>query len=214
MSQSPIVIFGNLTASYVRTVRMVCMEKGLEHGTEPVPAGSEANFKVHPWGKVPAMQHGDLHLIESTAIARYLDEIGPGPSLLPSTAAARAKMEQWISVLNSYTYDAAIRNYALRYILPKVRGQAVDPAHVAAGVPGMEREVARLEEAHAGRQWLAGDRLSLADLFVAPMVQTFSMFPEGQAALAKAPTLSRNLAEMEKRTSFLKAHAGLFGRPG
>ena len=78
---------------------------------------------------------------------------------------------------------------------------------------GMEREVARLEEGYAGRQWLAGDRLSLVDLFVAPIVQTFGMFPEGQAALAKAPTLSRNQAEMEKRPSFLQAHAGLFGRP-
>jgi glutathione S-transferase len=210
---SQIIIFGAPAASYVRTARIVCLEKGLDHHLEPVPAGSEANFKVHPWGKVPAMQHGELHLIECTAIARYFDELGSGPSLLPSTPATRAVMEQWISSINSYIYDAVIRNYALKYLLPRFRGTEVDPAQVAAGVPNMEREVARLETAYVGRQWIAGDRLSLADLFVAPIVQTLTMFPESQAALVKAPSLMRAYAALEKHESFVKVHAGLFGRP-
>lgn len=215
MSQATnaIVLFGNAAASYVRTARMVCIEKGLDHGLEPVAAGSEANFKIHPWGKVPVLQHGDLKLIESTAIARYFDELGSGPSLLPNTPADRALMEQWISAINSYIYDAVIRNYALKYILPRFRGTEVDPAQVAAGVPNMERDVARLEGAYVGRQWIAGDRLSLGDLFVAPIVQTLTMFPESQAALARAPSLMRAYAALEQRESFVKAHAGLFGRP-
>lgn len=209
---SQIVFFGIPVSSYVRTARMVAFEKGLEHVLEPVPPGSEANLKAHPWGRVPAMRHGDLQLIETSAMARYLDETGPGPSLLPRTPAARAVMEQWISAINSYVYDSLVRNYALKYILPKFRGVAPDPAEIAAGVPAMERDVARLDAAYTGRDWIAGDTLSLADLFVAPIVHTTSMFPEGQAALQKAPALSRAYAALERRESFIKAHAGLFGR--
>ncbi|HRC58864.1 MAG TPA: glutathione S-transferase family protein [Kofleriaceae bacterium] len=207
-----IVLFGPAPSSYVRTARMVCVEKGLEHALEPLELGSAAHLKVHPWGKVPAMRHGDVQLIETSAIARYVDEVGPGPSLLPDTAAARAVMEQWISTINCYLYDSLVRNYALKYILPSFRGAAPDPQEIAAGVPAMQRDVARLDAAYAGRPFLAGDKLSLADLFVAPIVQTVSMFPEGKAAIAQAPELARVQATLESRASFVQAHAGLFGR--
>jgi glutathione S-transferase len=208
----PIVFFGNAASSYVRTARMVCHEKGLPHALEAMPPGSEANLKVHPWGKVPAMRHGDLHLIETSAMARYLDEIGSGPSLLPGTAAARALMEQWISSINSYLYDSLIRGYALKYILAKVRNEELDAQGIAANTPAMERDVARLDAAYQDRAWIAGEALSLADLFVAPIVQTVAMFPAGKAAVERAPALSRAFAALERRDSFIKAHAGLFGR--
>jgi glutathione S-transferase len=206
-----LVIFGPAASSYVRTARMTCFEKGLPHTVEPVEPGSDAYAKLHPWHRVPSLRHGEVRLYETSAIVRYLDEIGTGASLLPATAGARGVMEQWISAINCYVYNSVIKGYALKYIAPKLRGQDPDPNEIAAGVPTMERDVALLDRGYAHGSWLAGDAVSLADLFVAPIAQTIGMVPEGRAALAKAKHLSRAYEQLAKRDSFVKAHAGAFG---
>jgi glutathione S-transferase len=189
---------------------MTCIEKAVPHTLEPVELGTEAHAALHPWKRVPILRHGDVELYETSAITRYIDEIGSGAPLVPATTGARAVMEQWISAINSYIYDHVVRNYALKYVLPRLRGQDPNLEEIRANVPTMEREIARLDAAYAGRPWIAGDAMSLADLFVAPIVQTAAMFPEGKAALAKAKDLSRAFAQLSKRDSFAQAHA-VFG---
>lgn len=200
-----VVLIGPAVSSYVRTARMTCIEKGVDHSLEQ--PGNEA---LHPWSRVPVLRHEGLVLYETSAIARYVDEAFPGPSLLPKTPALRGKMEQWISAINAYIYDSCIRKYALCYVIPKLSGKDVDPAAVAAGVPNMQRDVARLDEAYAdGGAFLAGSELSLGDLFVAPLVATLAMFPEGQQALGNAKRLAGALEKLRARPSFQQVHAGL-----
>jgi len=206
-----LVLFGPPQSSYVRTARMACIEKSVPHVLEPLAIGSDDNARLHPWKRVPAMRHGELRLYETSAIVRYVDDIGSGASLIPATPAARAAMEQWISAINCYIYDSVVRNYALRYFLPRLRGQEVDLAAVHAGIPDMERDIAQLDAGYAGGAWLAGDALSLADLFVAPIAQTVAMFPEGKAALGRARHLSRAYDQLAQRESYARVHAGVFG---
>ena len=139
---------------------------------------------------------------------RYIDEIGSGPSLVPATLAARAVMEQWISAINCYIYDSFIRSYALKYLLPRLRGTETDTAAVRAGIPNLERDVAQLDGGYASSRWLAGDTLSLADLFVAPIVHVIDLCPEGKAALAGARHLSRAADELLHRDSFIQVDVG------
>jgi len=206
-----LVLFGPPQSSYVRTARMICIEKSVPHTLEPLQIGTDAHAALHPWKRVPILHHGDVKLLETSAIARYIDELGSGPSLLPATAAARATMEQWISILNCYVYDSVVRSYALKYILPRFRGQDPNLEEIRANVPAMERDIARLDAAYAGRAWIAGDALSLADLFVAPIVATVAMFPEGKAAIASTKDLSRAFEQLSKRDSFAQAHAVFAG---
>lgn len=206
-----ITLHGPAASSYVRSARMTCLEKGLTHTLEPVAFGTEAHAGLHPWKRVPILRDGDVTIYETSAIMRYLDEVGPGPSLLPSTPAARAVMEQWISAINCYIYDSLIRKYALEYIAPRLAGRDPDPEKIRAGVPVMERDVARLETAYGRSTYVAGDTPSLVDLLVAPIVQTVGLFPEGKRALAAAPNLSRAYDKLRARPSFEVVHAGLLG---
>lgn len=208
---SHVVLFGIPLSSYVRTARMTCIEKDVPHTLDPLAIGSDAVAARHPWRRVPAMQHGDLRLYETSAIVRYIDEIGSGPSLMPATPVLRAVMEQWISAINSYIYNSFIRNYALNYLQAKLRGTAIDMAAVRAGVPHLERDVAQLDSGYASSRWLAGDTLSLADLFVAPIVHVIGLCPEGKAALANARHLSRAAGELLHRESFVRVDVGLPG---
>lgn len=208
---SQVVIFGVPASSYVRTVRMVALEKSVPYAFEGIELGGAAHEQLHPWRKVPILRHGDLTVFESSAIARYLEDLGEGPSLLPATAAGRATMEQWISAIHCYLYPALIGDYALRYVRAQLSGQPPDRAAIDAALPAMRQGLARLDRAYAGRAWLAGDALSLADLFVAPIVQTLGMFPEGKAALDGAAELRRAYDALTRRPSFAQVHAGLFG---
>jgi glutathione S-transferase len=120
-------------------------------------------------------------------------------------------MEQWISAINCYLYESIVRNYVLIYVRAAMRTQPLDTDAVRAGAPAMERDLARLDEAYAKQPWIAGETLSLADLFVAPIVHTTAMFDEGRAALARLPHLTRAHAQLAARPSFATVHANLFG---
>src|SRR5262249_19156000 len=66
-----------------------------------VPPALAAHTKI---GRVPAFQHGDVWLTESSAIIEYLEETFPPPSyprLLPADPHARAKARQWMSFVRS-----------------------------------------------------------------------------------------------------------------
>ncbi len=204
-----IIIQGVAASSYVRTARMICVEKRLPHTLETIDFGSAAHERVHPWKRVPIMVHGDVTLIETSAIARYVDEIGTGPSLLPTTPVARALMEQWISAINSYLYDTLVRGYALKYVNAMRANREPDREAIAAAVPAMERGLAQLDAAYAGKTHLVGDALSLADFFAIPIVATVGMFPEGKQAIGGTKHVGRALGTMAARESFGVAHAGL-----
>ena len=68
----------------MRTVRMLLAEKGAQYDQVPVhvlkgePRQPE-HLARHPFGKVPVVDHDGFRILETSAIAPYLDEVLPGP---------------------------------------------------------------------------------------------------------------------------------------
>ena len=79
-------IIGFPQSTYVRVARMACEEKGVAYDLWPAPPHSPEVLAIHPFGKIPAMRHGDFELFESKAIGTYLDRMFPGPHLIPEDA--------------------------------------------------------------------------------------------------------------------------------
>ena len=146
-------------------------------------------------------------LFETQAIARYLDESFGGPALTPASAADRGIVEQWISSINCYIYKALVPNYALQYIFPRGEDGKPDRTAIDSAVPTMKRCLGLLDQAYAGKTWLAGDAMSLGDLFIAPVVATAGRFPEAQEALGTCPNLQRSLSALADRPSWAAVHA-------
>ena len=86
---SNITIYGVAPSTYARTARMAFHEKGVAHEFEEVDFTSGEHKKLHPFGKVPAMRHGDLVLYETLAIGTYADTAFDGPPLQPASAPTR-----------------------------------------------------------------------------------------------------------------------------
>jgi hypothetical protein len=66
--------------------------------------GSPKHLALHPFDRVPTLRHGDFMLYETSAIVAYIEELFPTPALQPDTPQGRARMNQWISAVNSYYY--------------------------------------------------------------------------------------------------------------
>jgi len=62
----------------------------LDAGANHAPAYAFSSLTA----RVPALQHGDFVLSESTAITEYLDELFPAPALYPQSAQDKARARQ------------------------------------------------------------------------------------------------------------------------
>ena len=92
-------IIGFPRSNFVRTVRMVAVEKQVEYKLVPEAPHSELVKSINPFGLIPCLRHDGLEIAESQAIARYLDAIGDGPSLIPKDNVAAARVNHWVSLI-------------------------------------------------------------------------------------------------------------------
>ena len=205
-----ITVFGNPVSTYVRTTLMALKEKGVPFEVDmeglETPAGlkTEAHLARHPFGRIPVIDDGGFRLYETSAICRYIDEAFDGPSLTPAAPVERALMEQWISAVNCYLYTDMARRFFLQYVFPKGADGGPDRAAIDAALPDLRRDLGLLDAAYGDRDFLAGDAVSIADLFLAPLVFYLAQTPEGPDLLAAHPSVARGKTAMEARTSFVE----------
>jgi glutathione S-transferase len=198
------VLFGASYSVYVRAVRLVLHEKGVayDHVGVDVFAASgppETYLARHPFGRIPAFEHDGFRLYESTAIERYIDAVFDGPPLQPAEPRAQARMNQALSVLDSYCYRTLVRGIFVERVRAPAAGRAPDEERIDAMLPHAETCLRALAEIGGAGPWLAGPTLTLADLHAAPMFVYFRMASEGAAAIARHPRIARWLEVMMAR---------------
>ena len=193
-----VTIYGMPQSTYVRTVRMICAEKGVDYDFEPCAPHSPEILERSPTGKVPVFEHGDLRLYESIAIARYLDATFPEPPLQPADVRGRASMDQCVSQIQDSIYVTMIREI----VLPRLGVTEASDEALAASAETLGRQLDHLDRSLQGSSHLSGDALTLADLFLAPIVFWLEKTPEGQAAIPSRAAFARWYADMQKRDSF------------
>jgi glutathione S-transferase len=197
-----LTLIGTPRSTYVRTVRMALAEKGLAYTHDPAAPHTPQVDAISPFGRVPVFKDGETALFETSAIVRYIDEMFEGTPVLAPNARLRAQMEQWVSVINFQGYDAMVRRYVLQYVFPKGEGGAPDRKTIDAALPEIEQLLTTLDKTYGKRNFLVGETVTMADLFVAPIVSYLGMFPESKALLAKVPNVSRAHEAIAERESF------------
>jgi glutathione S-transferase len=119
-------------------------------------------LKINPFGKVPVLVAGDLVISESAAICQHVAQTHPAAALLPPPATAEsAHCHQWISFLLTEV-DAPLWTIAKhRFALPVEKRV---PAVVDTALWELQRALRLLDDALRGREFLVGDRLTVADI--------------------------------------------------
>jgi len=179
---SNMTLWGFDGSTYVRTVKMLLAEKAVTDFKQVqinVLAGdpkTPEHMARHPFGKVPVLDHDGLRILETSAIVRYLNDVLPGKSLVPATPRDRARMDMMISVIDSYGYGAFVGGVAAYHLFPDFVGGKNDAMRQA----GLEngRRVADLAMKTKGDSDFLAGQLSLADLYLAPIVFYVSLTPD------------------------------------
>lgn len=188
-------LYGFAQSTFVRTVRMVCSEKEAPCTLLPLEFRSDSHQNLHPYLKMPALRHGEIHLFETLAICSYIDESFSGLRLQPKIAIDRARTLQWISVCCSYAYNDLVAAFFNE-------NNGADEI-----VAGVRKHYKVFDEALKSRAHLAADDLSLADLFLAPMVA----FADGQFPaenpILEYPALAAWRTRLTMRDSFKQTAA-------
>lgn len=199
-SEASVTLLGDPRSTYVRTVRMGLAEKGVRYALQPAGPHTPEVLAVNPFGRIPAFRDGDLALYEAAAILRYVDESFPGPMLQGTNPRDRARASQWVSAINAYVYPVCVQRYVLKYLFAK--DGKPERAVIDAAVKEMPVHFAALDAACGARDFLAGSALTLADLFLAPILFYVEQMPEGKDLLAPHANLRRAQAAIRARESF------------
>ena len=207
-----VVVLGFPRSTFVHIARLVLTHKQVPYtfrDLEP-EMGSATHLALHPFNRVPILQHGDFTLYETSAIAAYVDEAFDGPALQPKEVRARARMNQWISALNSYYYPYMIYHVSHeRRVFPEL-GIASDEKVVAHALPKIEVGLQLLErELGHGKEYLLGSDLTLADFYILPSTYGFGLTEEGQGMYPKYPAFCRWRERMEAPPTVRKLRAAL-----
>jgi len=153
-----------------------------------VPKPPDPTFlAISPLNQVPVLTLPDgSSMTESAAICILLAERHPDAGLAPAVGApARADFLRWMAFMSSVLYPAILRlYYAHRYTTDAEGKKAVKQAAIAE----MDRGFAIVDAALEGRDWLVGNAMSLADIYLVMLV---AWHPDADRARAAWPNVER-----------------------
>jgi glutathione S-transferase len=161
MSDDRLVLHGSFTSSSTYkpmlflalsglpfSFRTVNLKKGVQKEAE--------HLAINRYGQVPVLRHRGLTLVMSNVILDYLARTSG--KFEGETEQDRWRAREWLSWENdAITNVARVRHFAR--FRPDVDRQIVDYFK-----PGAEAALDFIDKSLAGRQWLVGDRCTIADI--------------------------------------------------
>jgi glutathione S-transferase len=115
---------------------------------------------LNPHGRVPTLCDGEVVVWESDAIVRYLAALYGAGTLWPVDPAARAAADQWMTWASASLYPDWIR---LFWRLVRTPAAKRDHAEIERLRAATAARMAALDRRLAGRAFIAGDGLTMAD---------------------------------------------------
>jgi glutathione S-transferase len=206
------IVYGVPGSPYLRSALLGLHEKGSSYrlavlGKDLGAARSPEHLRLHPFGRIPILEHNEFRLYETQAILRYLDAVLPGTSLQPQDPRAAARMNQIMNILDWYVFPTiSVGITAERFLSQRFWNRGPDESNIARALPQAGICVRELERLQGSAEFLAGDRLSLADLMVAPHLAFFRGTPEADTLL-RGSSLDEWLQRMSARPSMQATQA-------
>jgi len=171
-----ITLYDCATAPSPRRARILLAEKGIAHDTVQIDLRSGEQFgdayrRVNPQCTVPALRTDEgLVLTDNAGITAYVEARFPEPPLLGETPQEKAQIASWnwrVEFEGLLAIAEALRNSA-----PAMAGRALPgpmqypqiPELAQRGLARLQQFLVVLNERLAGRDFVAADRFSVADI--------------------------------------------------
>jgi glutathione S-transferase len=194
-------LLGRQTSGNVQKVIFILEEVGLkyvreDYGRQFSNTNTDAYRKLNPNMKVPTLIDGDVVMWESNTILRYLAALHK-PATTGATPAEKTYVERWMD------WQLAFLNPPYLAVFKDAKKpEAERGADFAAQSADLVAQLKILEGHIAGKSWFALDRLTLADICLAPIVKRCLEFPIEKPPL---PELARWQNAIDGRPAFAVA---------
>ena len=158
-------LIGSSASPYVRKVRVVLAEKGVDCAQmmENVWSADTTIQKVNPLGKVPCLILDDgSALYDSRVICEYLDALKPVPALIPAAAATRIAVRRWEALADGVLDAIVLVRLEETQREPRERSEKWvlrQMSKVEAGLAVMAKDLGK-------NDWCVGGAITLADVTV------------------------------------------------
>ncbi|OBT63934.1 hypothetical protein VE03_05922 [Pseudogymnoascus sp. 23342-1-I1] len=169
---------------------------------------SEDYKKLQPFGKVPALEDDGFMMFESRAICKYLARKYPsGKKLIPEgDDKGYGRFEQACSIEQSY-FAAAAETIGTELVIKPMKGLGLpDEQRVAQAEKDLDIVLAVYDKILAKQKYLAGDELTLADLFHLPNGAALKA-GKWKEVFEKYPNADKWFKGLQERETWVKAAA-------
>ena len=208
-----LIVYGSSLSPFVRKVRVVMAEKGLDYTIEQInPFDPPAWFgEISPLKRIPVLRDTEQPepntLPDSSAICAYLEAKQPEPALYPADPFARSRALWFEEFADTQLFQSVIPVFFQR-VVRRLSGSECDEAVVAETLTAKTPQAFDyLETSIRDRQYFVGDTFSIADIAVATKLVNFEHAGEKIDA-SRWPELARFAHAMHERPSF----AGCIGK--
>ena len=159
-------IYGNRNSGNVNKIEYTAIILGMDYEYREMDfqkdIKTEWYLKIHPAGKVPAIDDNGFVLFESGAICKYLcDKIGS--ELYPKDLKNRALIDQWIDFSVQHVGNA-MHKVAWGKVFAPMRSLPIDEGSIKEGHEFLQRFLPIVDNQLAKSKFLASDKMTLADL--------------------------------------------------
>jgi glutathione S-transferase len=192
------LVFYTHPMSRGRIARWMLEEVGAPYRTEIMDYATTlkapAYLAINPMGKLPAITHGGTVVTEAAAVCAYLADAFPAAGLAPApTDKARAPYLRWL-------FFAAGPVEAV--VTAKMLGVEIKPDQKRmVGFGDATDTMNALEGAVAGREFIAGDKFSAADVYVASQLGWGMQF----GSIEKRPAFEAYVGRHQARPAAVRA---------
>jgi len=156
-----------------QVVRTFAAEKGITLQMETIDIMKGQNrqpdyLKKNPAGGSPCLElDNGMYLSEITAICEYLEDKFPAKPLIGSTPEEKAETRMWTRRIDLYVCEPLANGFRYAEGRPMFQSRITTLPEAAEGLKRLAQEkITWIDGLIAGRQWICGNRLTLADILL------------------------------------------------
>ena len=200
-------LYGFTTQNTLKTL-YVLEEVGIDYEFHLVNLGageqrSDDFRRMNPVSKVPVLAHDDEYLFESGAICRYVANVSESP-LYPADPLQRARVDQWMDFMSCHLGRWMTKMYFEKMIKPKFDLGPLDEEGIAEALDFARQQLGVIDNHLDGTDWLANDRLSIADIFAYAYIEQYR---DIDLSLDDYPNVAAWVARLDARPGIAKGRA-------
>ena len=199
-------LYHNPLSPNVRRVRLTAAVLGIELEEQILDFAkgehkSAEHLALNANGAVPTLVDGDFALTESRAIMQYLASQKPESGLLPKSEKDRADVTRW-QFWDASHFSPSCATIAFEKLLKPMMGMgSADAAKVEDALKSFRRFAAVLDKRLAGRDYVVGTALTVADLTLASSLMYSA---QAELPLAEFPNIAAWFARISELDGWKK----------